>query len=56
MKKTLKKRQGRGQKNLQLFSCDCLCGSCSGCGSAPSTDSQEVRKNHYNYVYGYAVN
>lgn len=31
MKKALKKRENRGQKNLQLYSCPCL--SCGGCGS-----------------------
>lgn len=47
MKKILKKRLGRGQKNLQLFSCLCVCAACSGCGSVPSTDGENVREYRY---------
>lgn len=38
MKKTLKKRLSRGQKNLQVYACLCNCTGCSGCGSVPLYD------------------
>jgi putative bacteriocin precursor len=51
MKKALKKRENRGQKNLQLYSCDCS--SCGGCGSGHgSADYENVKKAHRNYVNG----
>lgn len=40
MKKALKRRLGRGQKDLQLYACDsCNC-SCRNCGSTPANDSE----------------
>lgn len=51
MKKALKKRQGRGQKNLQLYDCSCPCSGCSGCGSVPVNDVQNVRESKYSNVY-----
>lgn len=49
MKKTLKKRLGRGQKNLQVYGCPCDCSTCSGCGSVPSYDYLNVKENHRSY-------
>ena len=51
MKKALKKRENRGQKNLQLY--DCLCSGCAGCGSGHGSDDYEnVRKAHRDYLKG----
>lgn len=46
MKKTLKKRETRGQKNLQVYGCSCNCTGCSGCGSVPSYDYLNMISNH----------
>ncbi len=47
MEKLLKKREGRGQKCLQLYGCGCSCGTCepvcSGCGSSSANDYENVR-------------
>lgn len=51
MKKALKKRQGRGQKNLQLYDCPCPCAGCSGCASTPVNDVQNVSEGKYNNMY-----
>lgn len=51
MKKALKKRQGRGQRNLQLYDCPCTCSECGGCGSVPVNDVQNVRTGKSNNIY-----
>jgi len=48
MKRTLKKRETRGQKNLQLYACPC---SCSGCASVPSTDHERVYSSQQSRVF-----
>lgn len=50
MMKTLKKRETRGQKNLQLYGCSCNCTGCSSCGSVPSYDYLNVISDHHNSV------
>lgn len=50
MMKTLKKRETRGQKNLQVYGCSCNCTGCSGCSGTPSYDSLNVTSNHHNSV------
>lgn len=48
MKKALKKRENRGQKNLQLY--DCTCNSCGICGSGHgSTDFLNMQESQSNY-------
>ena len=50
MKKALKKRENRGQKNLQLYSCPCFwCGGCGSCVGAD--DSATVNDAHFEYKY-----
>lgn len=52
MKKALKKRENRGQKNLQLYSCPCHW--CGGCGSGVSAaDSVNVNDAHFEYQYSF---
>lgn len=51
MKKTLKKRLNRGQKNLQIYGCGCDCAACSGCGGSSSTDYLNVKENKYYGIY-----
>lgn len=54
MKKTLKKRLSRGQKNLQVYACLCDCTGCSGCGGSSSSDYLNVKTNRHNNIYGTA--
>lgn len=53
MKKTLKKQEQRGQKNLVLYGCECscYCTPCSGCASQPANDKWNVNDARYDRNY-----